>query len=103
MLTPHFSASPWKTEIIELGTPFRASVARYTGHVWVEWMWICSGGRVTRNETTERLGISHPILQAPMAGGTTTPELVAAISNAGALGSLGAAYLSPEQLVESIQ
>jgi len=58
---------------------------------------------MTRNEITERLGISHPILQAPMAGGTTTPELVAAVSNAGALGSLGAAYLTPEQLIESIQ
>ena len=58
---------------------------------------------MTRNEITERLGISHPILQAPMAGGTTTPELVAAVSNAGALGSLGAAYLTPEQLIQSIQ
>ena len=58
---------------------------------------------MTRNEITERLGISHPILQAPMAGGTTTPELVAAVSNAGALGSLGAAYLTPEQLIGSIQ
>jgi nitronate monooxygenase len=41
-----------------------------------------------------RLGVAHPIVQAPMAGGPTTPELVAAVSNAGALGSLGAAYLS---------
>ena len=58
---------------------------------------------MTRNEIMERLGISHPILQAPMAGGTTTPELVAAVSNAGALGSMGAAYLTPEQLTEAIQ
>lgn len=51
---------------------------------------------------TRLLGIDHPIIQAPMAGGTTTPELVAAVSNAGALGSIGAAYLGPEQIAESI-
>lgn len=52
---------------------------------------------------TAILGIDHPIVQAPMAGGTTTPELVAAVSNAGGLGSLGAAYLTPEQILESAQ
>jgi nitronate monooxygenase len=41
------------------------------------------------------LGIDVPIVQAPMAGGFTTAELVAAVSNAGALGSVGAAYLTP--------
>jgi nitronate monooxygenase len=46
------------------------------------------------------LGIEHPIIQAPMAGGATTPELVAAASNAGGLGSTGAAYLKPEAIVE---
>jgi nitronate monooxygenase len=50
----------------------------------------------------ELIGIEHSIIQAPMAGGTTTAELVAAVSNAGALGSLGAAYLSPQQIAESI-
>ncbi|HEX3665878.1 MAG TPA: nitronate monooxygenase [Rhizomicrobium sp.] len=35
-----------------------------------------------------RLGIAHPILQAPMAG-VSTPALAAAVSNAGGLGSLG--------------
>lgn len=48
------------------------------------------------------LGIEHPIIQAPMAGGPTTPELVAAVSNAGGLGSLGAAYLRPPALREAI-
>lgn len=43
-----------------------------------------------------------PIIQAPMAGGATTAELIAAVSNAGGLGSLGAGYLSPLQLRESI-
>lgn len=48
-----------------------------------------------------RLGIALPIVQAPMAGGPTTPELVAAVSNAGGLGSLGAAMLSPAQIREA--
>ncbi|NMM26729.1 MAG: nitronate monooxygenase [Glaciimonas sp.] len=49
------------------------------------------------------LGINHPIIQAPMAGGATTPELVAAVSNAGALGSFAAATLSPAAITESMQ
>src|ERR671919_558621 len=52
-------------------------------------------------ELTERLGIRYPIVQAPMAG-ATTPELVAAVSNAGGLGSLGAALLPPDELRRSI-
>jgi nitronate monooxygenase len=43
------------------------------------------------------LGLAHPIVQAPMKG-TTTPALAAAVSNAGGLGSLGCAYLPPEDL-----
>jgi len=52
-------------------------------------------------ELTERLGIRYPIIQAPMAG-STSPELVAAVSNAGGLGSLGAALLPPEDLRRAI-
>ncbi|TCW08541.1 nitronate monooxygenase [Raoultella sp. BIGb0138] len=37
---------------------------------------------------TQRLDIAYPIIQAPMAG-VATPALAAAVSNAGALGSLG--------------
>ena len=47
------------------------------------------------------LGIELPIVQAPMGGGPSTPELVAAVSNAGGLGSLGAPYLTPEQILEA--
>ena len=46
----------------------------------------------------ERLGMQEPIIQAPMAGGATTPELVSAVSEAGALGSLGAAYLTADAI-----
>jgi nitronate monooxygenase len=38
-----------------------------------------------------------------MAGGATTPELVAAVSSAGALGSLGGAYLGADELASSIR
>lgn len=37
-----------------------------------------------------------------MAGGITTPELVAAVSNAGGLGSLGAGYMSPDAVRKAI-
>ena len=49
---------------------------------------------------TRRLGLAHPIIQAPLAGGGDTPALVAAVSDAGALGFIGAAYLSPPQIIE---
>lgn len=57
---------------------------------------------MTAPKLAELIGIEHSIIQAPMAGGTTTPELVAAVSNAGALGSIGAAYLSPDEIGEAI-
>ncbi|MCS5717943.1 nitronate monooxygenase [Herbiconiux sp. CPCC 205763] len=43
-----------------------------------------------------------PIVQAPMAGGPSTPELAAAVSNAGALGFLAAGYRSADALDEQI-
>jgi len=43
------------------------------------------------------LGIAHPILLAGM-GGASTPELAAAVSNAGGLGVLGAAGCGPNKL-----
>jgi nitronate monooxygenase len=52
-------------------------------------------------ELTKRLGIEHPIIQAPLAGGGDTPELVAAVCNAGGLGFIGAAYLGPAQMLEA--
>lgn len=52
---------------------------------------------------SRRLGIDHPLVVAPMAGGPSTPELVAASSEAGALGSFGAGYLAPEALRQAIR
>lgn len=51
-----------------------------------------------KTRLTERLGIELPIIQAPMAGGATTPELVRAVSAAGALGSFGFAYTQPAEM-----
>ncbi len=55
------------------------------------------------NELLHKLGVEHPIIQAPMAGGPGTPELVAAVSNAGGLGSVGAAYLTPDQITDAMR
>lgn len=61
------------------------------------------GGNNLNTRLTELLGIRYPIIQAGMAGGPTTPELVAAVSNAGGLGTLGAGYLKPSVLRDAIQ
>src|SRR5436305_4135772 len=55
------------------------------------------------NDFLTRLGIRYPIIQAPMGGGPSTPELAAAVSNAGGLGSLAAAYLTPDQIIRDIE
>jgi nitronate monooxygenase len=48
------------------------------------------------------LGITYPIVQAPMAGGPSTPRLASAISNAGGLGSLACGMSSPAAIREAI-
>ncbi|MEZ5102374.1 MAG: nitronate monooxygenase [Thermoleophilia bacterium] len=53
-----------------------------------------------RSWLRDRLGVRVPLVQAPMAGGPTTVDLVAAVAEAGALGSLAAALLPPERIVE---
>jgi nitronate monooxygenase len=52
-------------------------------------------------ELTRRLGMGLPIIQAPLAGGGDTPDLVAAVAEAGGLGFIGAAYLAPAQITEA--
>ncbi len=47
---------------------------------------------------SERLGLRVPIIQAPMAGGPSTMELVTAVSAAGGLGSFGFAYTQPDDM-----
>ena len=54
-----------------------------------------------RSPICDLFGIEHPILLAGM-GGASTPELAAAVSNAGGLGVMGASSLGPGQLREWI-
>ncbi|HEV8627081.1 MAG TPA: nitronate monooxygenase [Acidimicrobiia bacterium] len=51
--------------------------------------------REFRTRLTERYGMKYPIVQAGFSAFYTTPELVAAVSNAGGLGCLGAVPEAP--------
>ena len=44
----------------------------------------------------------RPVVAAPMAGGVSTPELVAATASAGGLGFLAAGYRTPSDLRDQI-
>ena len=54
-----------------------------------------------KTRITELLGIKHPIIQSAMAF-VAYPSLVAAVSEAGGLGILGAGPMTPEELRKSI-
>ncbi|MTE18998.1 nitronate monooxygenase [Streptomyces sp. TRM43335] len=46
--------------------------------------------------------LDHPVVQAPMAGGPSCPELAAAVCGAGGLGFLAAGFNSPDAMREEI-
>ncbi|MGV0110973.1 nitronate monooxygenase [Arthrobacter sp. CP30] len=46
--------------------------------------------------------LKRPIIGAPMAGGPSTPELVAAVTRAGGMGFLAGGYRTPAQLADQI-
>ncbi|HSK42457.1 MAG TPA: nitronate monooxygenase [Candidatus Binatia bacterium] len=54
------------------------------------------------NDFCRKYGLSIPVVLAPMGGGPSTPELVAAVSNAGGLGSLAAAYSNGARIEQDI-
>jgi len=54
-----------------------------------------------RTALTDLLRIEVPVVLAPM-GGAVTPELVAAVSNAGGLGMIPVSWSSTEELQESV-
>lgn len=56
-------------------------------------------GNIKSTPFSRSLGLQYPLIVAPMAGGPSSPELVVAASEAGALGSIGAAYYSPDAIV----
>lgn len=53
-------------------------------------------------ELCQLFSIRYPLFLAGMAGGPTTAGLVAAVSKAGGLGTLGAAYMEPNAIREAI-
>ena len=55
-----------------------------------------------RTRLTEMLGIEHPVMLAGM-GGVSFARLVAAVSDAGGFGTLGAATMSTEELSSEMQ
>ena len=55
-----------------------------------------------KTRLTELLGIKHPVIQGAMSW-VSFPPLVAAVSNAGGMGILGAAFMNPDQLRENIR
>ena len=46
--------------------------------------------------------LKTPVIQAPMAGGVCTPALVAAVANAGGVGSFGFAYNTPQKIAADL-
>lgn len=55
-----------------------------------------------KTSLSEKIGLRVPIIQAPMAGGPSSQELVAAASAAGALGSFGFAYTQPDEMKRQV-
>ena len=47
--------------------------------------------------------VKYPIIQAPMAGGASTPKLAATVSAAGGLGFLAAGYKTAEEMRNEIE
>ena len=54
------------------------------------------------NKVCEILNIEYPVIQGPMAW-TANPSLVAAVSNAGGLGTLGCGFAPPDVIREQIR
>ncbi len=56
----------------------------------------------SRNGSRVLQSLTVPIVQAPMAGGLSTPDLTVAVDRAGGLGFLAAGYLNTERLQQDI-
>lgn len=54
-------------------------------------------------DITKLLQIKYGMIQAPMAGGAVTPQLAAAVSQCGGLGSLASGYVQPDHLRQQIK
>ncbi|HWL33955.1 MAG TPA: nitronate monooxygenase [Gaiellaceae bacterium] len=56
-----------------------------------------------RTAFTELVGIEHPVVSAGMGGGAAGGELAGAVSEAGALGIVGASWLTPERMQAEVE
>lgn len=54
------------------------------------------------NTLLSQLQLKKPIFLAGMAGGVTSPQLVASVCNEGGFGQIGAGYMTPETLAKDI-
>lgn len=59
--------------------------------------------RTMASSLLKAFNLRVPIILAPLGGGPSTPELVAAVCNSGGLGTLAGAYLSPTQICDSVE
>jgi NAD(P)H-dependent flavin oxidoreductase YrpB (nitropropane dioxygenase family) len=58
---------------------------------------------VLRTRFTELIGVEHPLASAGMGAGATSAELVASVSEAGALGVVGASFVPPGDVAEMMR
>src|SRR5262245_37807803 len=72
-----------------------STMTRYLGIRW-------TGADFQGGTMTVLDELTEPIVAAPMAGGGSTPELAAAVSNAGGLGFLAAGYLSADAVRDQL-
>lgn len=54
---------------------------------------------LSKNRFWQAFGLKYPIIQGPFGGGLSSVDLVAAVSNAGGVGSFGAHHLEPEAII----
>lgn len=60
-------------------------------------------GACSATDVLDLRGLDLPVLAAPMAGGPSTPDLVAAVSAAGGLGFLAAGYLAADTVAGQVE
>jgi len=60
------------------------------------------GGSLSRSGRFVLADMAVPVVGAPMAGGPSTPQLAAAMTNAGGLGFMAAGLLTPEAAAENL-
>ena len=85
---------PTKTLRVD-AQPMRSPTRRGCCKIWHE-------ATISGCMLQQRFKLAGPLILAPMAGGPTTPELVAAACEAGAFGVLDGAYRTPTGLASAI-